>query len=41
MNRQEAADLLKELLDMFCFLEGKSFALMPPISPKTSHRMAL
>lgn len=30
MNRQEAADLLKELLGAFCSLEGKSFALMPP-----------
>jgi hypothetical protein len=32
MNRQEAADFLKELLDTFCSLEGKPFALMPPDS---------
>ena len=32
MDRQEAADLLKELLDKFCSLEGKPFALMPPNS---------
>ncbi len=32
VDRQEAADLLKELLGTFCSLEGKPFALMPPNS---------
>ena len=32
MERQEAAGLLKELLDTFCSLVGKPFALMPPNS---------
>ena len=30
MNRDEAVDLLKELLDKYRSLEGKSFAIMPP-----------